>query len=59
MEDMLSARTVLLVGLAIPVTLMAAENLTPQLAAAFEKKIVAVQANARHRGQGAAVHAVQ
>jgi len=47
MEDMLSARTVLLVGLAIPVTIMAAENLTPQLAAAFEKKIVAVQANAR------------
>jgi hypothetical protein len=47
MEDMLSARTALLVGLAIPVTVMAAENLTPQLAAAFEKKIVAVQANAR------------
>ena len=47
MEDMLSARTALLVGLAIPVTVMAAANLTPQLAAAFEKKIVAVQANAR------------
>jgi len=47
MKDMLSARTVLLVSLAIPVTIMAAENLTPQLAAAFEKKIVTVQANAR------------
>jgi len=44
---MLRARTLLLVSLAIPVTVMAADTLTPQLAATFEKKIVAVQANAK------------
>lgn len=40
------ARIVLVVCLAAPVALIAADVLTPQLAESFEKKIVAVQANA-------------
>jgi hypothetical protein len=43
---MLRTRTLVVVSLVISVSVMAAETLTPQLAAAFEKKIVAVQANA-------------
>lgn len=48
---MLSARTLLLVSLAIPATVVVAETLSPQLAAAFEKKIVAVQANAKREAK--------
>ncbi len=44
---MLRARTVLVVSLFIPVAVMAADSLTPQLAALFEKKIDAVQAHAK------------
>ena len=44
---MLCARTVLVVSLFIPVAVMAADSLTPQLAALFEKKIDAVQAHAK------------
>ena len=43
---MLRARTVLIVSLVVPVAVMAAIPLTPQLADTFEKKIVAVQTNA-------------
>ena len=43
---MLRARTVLLLGVIVPAAVAAAVPLTPQLADAFEKKIVAVQANA-------------
>ena len=44
---MLRARTVLVVSLFIPAAVMAADALTPQLAAVFEKKIEAVQAHAK------------
>ena len=43
---MLRARTVLLVSWFVPATLVAALPLTAQLADSFDKKIVAVQANA-------------
>lgn len=44
---MLRARTVLVVSLFLPAAVMAADTLTPQLAAVFEKKIDTVQAHAK------------
>ena len=44
--EVMRARLLVLVCLAAPVALMAADVLTPQLAESFEKKIVTVQANA-------------